>query len=104
MLMNWLIAVVLYLLKKLLVLIISQVVVQILKYCHYERFSISESESQNTTICCRCNFIKQKHEIKSMTIFATDQYAIQAIVRNVIFSSLTTSPDEVCSSSHISVL
>ena len=39
-----------------------------------------------------------------MTIFATDKYAIQAIVRNVIFSPLTTSPDEVYSSSHISVL
>ena len=39
-----------------------------------------------------------------MTIFATDQYAIQAIVRNVIILPLTTSPEEVYSSSHISVL
>ena len=39
-----------------------------------------------------------------MTIFATDQYAIQAIARNTIFLPLTTSPDEVYSPSHISVL
>ena len=39
-----------------------------------------------------------------MTIFATDQYAIQAILRSTIFSPLTTSADEVYTSSHISVL
>ena len=39
-----------------------------------------------------------------MTIFATDQYAIQAIVRITVFSLLTTSPDEVYSRSYISVL